>query len=80
MLLLHVSALQGRHLQGAPKDTDEIVHMLRHKCRISEGRGWITVCVLSAEGTRSLQACIDARRHHFRLSYVDGDFPNTLYI
>jgi hypothetical protein len=25
--------------------------MLRHKCRISEGRTWITICVLSAEGT-----------------------------
>jgi hypothetical protein len=41
ILLLHVSALQERHLQGAQKDPDEIVRMLRHKCRISEGRKWI---------------------------------------
>jgi hypothetical protein len=51
ILLLHVSALQQRHLQESPKYPDEIVRMLRHKCRISEGREWITVCVLSAEGT-----------------------------
>jgi hypothetical protein len=28
--------------------------MLRHKCRISDGREWITVCVLLAEGTFGL--------------------------
>jgi hypothetical protein len=30
ILLLHVSALQERHLQGAQSDPDEIVRMLRH--------------------------------------------------
>jgi hypothetical protein len=36
---------------GSPKDPDETMRMLRHMCRISEGREWITVCVLSAEET-----------------------------
>jgi hypothetical protein len=40
----------GAPSSGSPKDSDEIVRMLRHKCRISEGMEWITVCVLSAEG------------------------------
>jgi hypothetical protein len=39
---------------GSPKDLDELVRMLRHKYRISEGREWVTACVLSAEGTFGL--------------------------
>jgi hypothetical protein len=32
-------------------------------------------------GTAAVQACIDARGHHFQhLLYVHSDFPNTLYI
>jgi hypothetical protein len=44
ILLLHVSALQERIFRE-PKYPDEIVLMLRHKCRISEGKDWIpSVC------------------------------------
>jgi hypothetical protein len=31
----------GAPSSGSPKYPDEIVRMLRHKCRISEGREWI---------------------------------------
>jgi hypothetical protein len=35
----------GKPSSGSPKDPDEIVRMLRYKCRISEGREWIpSVC------------------------------------
>jgi hypothetical protein len=35
----------GEPSSGSPKDSDEIVRMLRHKCRISEGWEWVTsVC------------------------------------
>jgi hypothetical protein len=39
----------GAPSSGSPKYPDEIVRMLRHKCRISEDREWTTLCVLSAE-------------------------------
>jgi hypothetical protein len=40
-----------------PKDRDEIVRMLRYKCRISEGRQWITVGVLSV-GREWITVCV----------------------
>jgi hypothetical protein len=40
----------GASSSGSPNYPSEIVRMLRHKCRISEGREWITVCVFSAKG------------------------------
>jgi hypothetical protein len=43
----------GAPSSGGPKYPDEIVRMLRHKCRLIEGREWITVCVLSALGSFS---------------------------
>jgi hypothetical protein len=51
VLLLHVSVLQERHLQGAQMILKKLCVCYVFKCRISEGREWITVCVLSAEGT-----------------------------
>jgi hypothetical protein len=41
----------GAPSSGNLNHPDETVRMQRHKCRISESREWITVCVLSAEGT-----------------------------
>jgi hypothetical protein len=39
---------------GSPKNPDEIVRMLRHKCRISEGREWIlSVCCQPADNTQT---------------------------
>jgi hypothetical protein len=35
----------------SPKYPDEIVRMYVISAELSEGRQWITVCVLSAEGT-----------------------------
>jgi hypothetical protein len=38
----------GASSLGSPNDPDQIVRMLRHKCRIREGREWIpSVCCQS---------------------------------
>jgi hypothetical protein len=53
----------GAPASGSPEDPDEIVRTLHHKCRISEGREWITVCVLSVEGTECEDGAPAAPKH-----------------
>jgi hypothetical protein len=52
-LLLHVSALYERHLQGAQRILMKLCVCYVISAELSEGREWITVCVLSVERTES---------------------------
>jgi hypothetical protein len=49
MLLLHVSALYERHLQGAQRVLIKLCVCYVISAELSEGREWITVCILSVE-------------------------------
>jgi hypothetical protein len=50
-LLIHVSALYGRHIQGAQRILMKLWVCYVITAVLSEGREWINVCVLSVERT-----------------------------
>jgi hypothetical protein len=54
VLLLHVSALQERHRQGAQSMLIKLCICYVIKCRISEGKEWITLYVLLADNTQTV--------------------------